>query len=99
MRRGFKLAIEKGLLAVMPLIKLPKVENARQGFFEDGDFALVLAELPAYLRSLVRFLRLTGWRVSEGVALLWEQVDFDGKSFDSGQTKLRRLTRAVTRLA
>jgi len=79
LRRGFKLAIEKGLLAVMPLIKLPKVENAGQGFFEDADFALVSLELPEYLRSLVLFLRLTGWRVSEGVGLQWEQVDFDGQ--------------------
>lgn len=37
LRRGFKLAIEKRLLSVMPIIKLPKVQNARSGFFEDGD--------------------------------------------------------------
>src|SRR5712692_2461670 len=35
-RRAFRLAIEKGLLATMPVIKLPKVRDARSGFFEDG---------------------------------------------------------------
>jgi hypothetical protein len=39
LRRGFRLAIEKGLLAVAPVFKLPKVPNARAGFFEDGEFA------------------------------------------------------------
>lgn len=79
LRRSYKLAISKGLISVMPLIRLPRVENAGQGFFEDADFALVSLELPEYLRSLVLFLRLTGWRVSEGVGLQWEQVDFEGQ--------------------
>src|SRR2546426_517282 len=32
-RRGFKLAIETGLLSVMPVFMLPKARNARSGFF------------------------------------------------------------------
>ena len=60
-RRGFRLAIEHGLLAVMPVVKLPKVHNERQGFFSDGDMAALLLELPAYLRPVLQFARLTGW--------------------------------------
>lgn len=78
MRRAFRLGIEKGVLAAMPVIKLPKVRNARSGFFADGDFAALVLELPADIQPLVRFLRLTGWRRSEALNLTWDQVDLDG---------------------
>jgi site-specific recombinase XerD len=74
-RRGFRLAIEKGQLAAMPVIKLPRVQNARSGFLSDGDFAALLLELPADVRDLVVFLRATGWRRDEGRLLLWAAVD------------------------
>src|SRR5712692_4535970 len=47
LRRGFNLAVEKGMLATAPKIKLAKVQNARSGFFEEGGFAALLLELPA----------------------------------------------------
>jgi integrase len=75
LRRGFRLAINKGLLAVMPAFTLPKVHNARSGFLEDGDFAALLLELPADVRDLVQFLRATGWRRDEGRLLTWAAVD------------------------
>lgn len=77
-RRAFRLGIEKGLLAVMPFIRLPAVRNARSGFFEDGDFAALLLELPADIQPVIRFLRFTGWRRSEVLSLTWTQVDMDG---------------------
>jgi integrase len=80
LRRGFRLAIEKGLLSVMPLIKLAKVQNARKGFFEDGDFAVaLLGLLDTDEQEVVRFLRLTGWRVEEPLGLTWDQVDREGE--------------------
>lgn len=78
LRRGFRLAIEKGLLAVMPVFNLPKIQNARSGFLEDGEFALLLLELPADVRDLVQFLRATGWRRDEARLLTWSAVDMDG---------------------
>jgi integrase len=75
LRRGFRLAIDKGLLAVMPKFTLPKVANARSGFFEEGEFAALLLELPADVRDLVEFLRATGWRRDEGRLLPWAAVD------------------------
>lgn len=78
LRRGFKLAIEKGLLAVMPVFKLAKVQNARSGFFEEGDFFALLLELPPDVRDLVQFLRATGWRRDEGRLLTWADVHRDG---------------------
>ncbi len=55
-RRAFRLAIEKGLLATMPVIKLPKVQDARSGFFEDSPFAALVLELPPDVAALVKFL-------------------------------------------
>ncbi len=78
LRRGFRLAIETGLLATMPVFKLPKVPNARSGFFEEADFLLVLLELPSDVRDLVQFLRATGWRRDEGRLLTWAAVDREG---------------------
>jgi integrase len=79
LRRGFSLAVEKRLLAVGPIIKLPRVQNARKGFFEDGDLALVLMNLPKHLRPVYEFLRYTGWRIEEVLTLMWAQVDREGE--------------------
>jgi len=89
LRRAFNLAIDKGILATAPKIKLAKVENAREGFFEDDDFAAVLLELPAYVQPVIRFLRVTGWRVMEALDLTWERVDWErqGIRLSARQTK------------
>lgn len=79
LRRAFRLAIEKGLLATMPVIKLARVRNARTGFFEEGEFAALMIELPAHLQPVVQFLRLTGWRRSEALGLTWDQIDWEGE--------------------
>jgi len=78
LRRGFRLAIEAGLLSVMPMFKLERPRNARSGFFEPGEFAALLLELPADVRDFVEFLRATGWRRDEGRLLQWAAVDMDG---------------------
>ncbi len=75
---AFSVAVENELLAVRPVFKLPALRNARTGFFEEGDFAALLLELPAYVRPVVRFLRMTGWRKSEALGLTWDQVDWEG---------------------
>ncbi|HTR19797.1 MAG TPA: tyrosine-type recombinase/integrase [Gemmatimonadales bacterium] len=76
---ALSVAVEEGLLAIRPTFKLPALRNARTGFFEDGEFAALLLELPTHLRSLIRFLRMTGWRVSEARGLTWDQVDWEGQ--------------------
>jgi len=40
----------------VPLVDLPRVDNARQGFFEEDDLRVILAHLPAHARHLVEFL-------------------------------------------
>jgi len=96
LRRAFRLAVEKGLLATAPVIKTPKERNARQGFFTDGEFAALLLELrdPVLVRY-VRLKRLTGWRDNELRPLLWAYVDRDAKEIrvpgaeDKGDVALR----------
>jgi len=78
LRRGFSLAIRKGLLSVGPSFDLPKVANARQGFFGEGEIAAVLLELPPDVRDLVQGLAALGWRRDELRLLQWANVDRDG---------------------
>ena len=89
LRRAFNLAVEKGMLATAPKIKLAKVDNAREGFFEEDDFAGVLLELPAYCQPVVKFLRVTGWRVMEALGLTWDRIDWErqGIRLSARQTK------------
>jgi integrase len=88
LRRGFRLAVEKGLLSVTPVFKLPKVKNARSGFFEDGDMAALLLELPKDARAdVVEFLYHTGWRSGEGRLLQWAFVDMVGESIRLEQSR------------
>jgi integrase len=80
LRRGLNLAVEKKVLATLPFkIKLPKVNNEREGFFEQGNLAAVLLELPEYCRAVIRFLDTTGWRVREALRLTWDRIDWDRK--------------------
>ncbi len=75
---AFSVAVNDELLAVRPVFRLLTLRNARTGFFEDGDFAALLLELPADVRPAIRFLRMTGWRKSEALGLTWDQVDWEG---------------------
>jgi integrase len=82
LRRALRLAIKKRLLAVRPEFELPKVQNERQGFFGEGDFAALLLELAKIdtdVRDYVEFKRYTGWRDNEGLVLGWPDVDRDGE--------------------
>jgi integrase len=80
LRRGFRLAVKRHLLAVLPVFELPKVHNERQGFFEAGDVAALELELPADLRPVIQFARYTGWRVhKEILPLTWDAVDWEGE--------------------
>jgi len=61
----------------MPKIKMLKENNARQGFFEHGDFMAIRDALPEYLKGVITFAYIFGWRVSEIINLTWGQVDLE----------------------
>lgn len=72
-------AVENRVLTARPQFRLPRVRNARQGFFTPGEFAAVLIELPEDVRPAVQFLHATGWRLNEVLTLTWAQVDWEGQ--------------------
>ena len=74
LRRMLRLASSR--LPRVPLIDMPRVHNARQGFFNEAELQAILPHLPAHARQLVEFLYLTGWRTSEALRLLWSDVDW-----------------------
>ncbi len=74
LRRMLRLAAPR--LPRVPIIDMPRVHNARQGFFEEADLQAVLPHLPLHARHLVEFLYLTGWRVGEALRLKWSDVDW-----------------------
>ena len=86
---AFSVAVDDELLAVRPVFKVPTLRNARSGFFEEGDFAALVVELPTHLQPVIRFLRMTGWRKSEVLGLTWNQVDWEGQviRISGSQTK------------
>lgn len=77
LKRMFTLGVRAGKVTQRPHIPAIQVSNARTGFFEQADFAALIAELPDYLRPVVEFAYYTGWRIpSEVLRLTWAQVDF-----------------------
>jgi integrase len=63
----------------VPLVDLPRVDNARQGFFEESELQTILPHLPPHARHLVEFLYLTGWRSGEATSLVWGDVDWKSR--------------------
>jgi integrase len=78
LRRAFRLA-ERAGRAICPPFPQLRVQNARQGFFEEAAFRRVLDHLPESVKPLAEFGYLTGWRLGEILALEWRQVDFRGR--------------------
>src|SRR5262245_50986128 len=74
LKRMLRLASPR--LPRVPLVDMPRVDNARQGFFEEDELQAVLPHLPEHARYLVEFLYLTGWRSSEAFRLQWTDVDW-----------------------
>ncbi len=90
LKRMFSLAQQAGKLSHRPHIPSIEVRNTRTGFFEEPEFRAVHAELPVYLKPVMRFAYLTGWRArSEVLPLAWRQVDFTAGTvrLEPGTTK------------
>jgi integrase len=68
------------VLVARPTFQMLSVRNARSGFFEPGDVAALMAELPTPLhRSVVQFAYYTGWRRGEILGLTWDQINWESK--------------------
>lgn len=90
LKRMFNLALQTEKIHRKPYIPMLKLNNARQGFFEEHEFLRLLPHLPDDLRPPVTFAYWTGWRIkSEILSLTWAQVDFDAATvrLEPGTTK------------
>jgi integrase len=87
--RAFTLAYRSGHLPHRPYLPSPRVNNARTGFFTDGEVRALLKHLPEYLRPFVEAAYITGWRRGELRNLRWSQVDWEGGTIrlERGTTK------------
>jgi len=76
--RMFSLAKQDDKIINRPHIpKLKEPRQPRKGFFEYADFVKVRDQLDPYLRNIVEFEYVTGWRIdTEVLPLVWRQVDF-----------------------
>jgi len=80
LQRALSLAVEAGMLTSAPRVPTLREQNARQGFFERGDFENVCAYLPDDgLRDFVRWFYWTGMRPGEIRSLGW--ADFDKETW------------------
>jgi integrase len=75
-RRGLNLKARAGEIEKVPAFPQLVVDNARTGFFEEGEYRVLLKHLPSDLQPVVTFAYWTGWRIrSEVLTLRWSQVD------------------------
>ena len=90
----FKLAIQDGKLFVRPHIPKLKEASARKGFVTPQEYNAVRAQLEPHMQGVWEFLYLTGWRVTEALALRWEHVK-DTEIRFTEQTKADEAARTV----
>jgi integrase len=74
------LAVNAGKLSRRPRLEMLEENNVREGFLEHGDFLALLSNLPDYLKPVVEFLYLSGWRKGEAIKLEWRDVDMQGRT-------------------
>lgn len=77
LKRMLRLGYKQRLVRRMPDISLLKEDNARKGFFSEGQLRDVLSELTPELRPLVETAYITGWRKGELLSRDWRHVDFE----------------------
>ena len=99
LKTALRLALSQGKIRRMPVIQIPNDPNRKnEGEFSDEQFGALLAELPEYLKPLVRFIRFTGMRIMEPVGLTWSEVNtqhaelrISGRRTKNGKQKVLHL--------
>jgi integrase len=90
LRRAFRLGEQAEKVVRVPHFPSIRVENARQGFFEEADFRRVVSHLPEPLRVLAVVGFWTGWRKGDLLRLERRRhVDLDARTLQlfPGETK------------
>jgi integrase len=86
LHRAFVLAVRAGK-AECPPFPTMHVENARTGFFEEGDWKAIRSHLPDYCQGVGDFAFVIGWRIMEILTLTWRHIEPGVIRLDPGTTK------------
>jgi integrase len=84
---AYELALREERLTRKPYIAQLPEGDARSGFFEADQHALMLEHLPRPLDRMARFAYRCGWRRDEVRTLRWEWVDRDAREVKLPDTK------------
>lgn len=87
LRAAFRVAYRRETLPKVPYFPFYNVDNVKMRFFEPQETAKVIEALDESLSEIVRFVSLTGWRISEVLGLRWEDVDMTVREVRLGTTK------------
>lgn len=74
LRVAFRLGYEHDLVERLPVIRRLPETGVRNEFFTRAEIDVLLPRLPEYLRDVVLFGYLTGWRKGEITGLQWGNV-------------------------
>ncbi len=75
--RAYRVAQDSGRIVVAPKVPRLPGANIRRGHVPDAILDKIREKLPKWAADAVWFLRLTGWRLEEGLGLEWRRVDFE----------------------
>jgi integrase len=75
--RAYRIAQDAGRLVYAPKVPHLPGANIRRGHVPDAILAKIRESLPKWAADAVWFLRLTGWRLQEGLGLEWRRVDME----------------------
>jgi integrase len=74
--RAFRVAQDSGRIVTAPKVPRLPGANVRRSHVPDAILDKIREKLPKWAADAVWFLRLTGWRLEEGLGLEWRRVDF-----------------------
>ncbi len=67
LRRAFRLAARAGKVALRPEVSMLRENNRRKGFFEPGQYNVLVQKMPDYLKPVIRTAYITGWRIKSEI--------------------------------
>jgi len=91
LRRMLNLGCRAEKVAKVPYIGMLEEDNVRTGFLEDFEYEALKDALPSYMKGVLSFGYLTGWRKEEVLGLTWDRVSIQERTvtLKPGQTKNR----------
>lgn len=90
LKLAFAEGASSGRIGTVPRIKMLPGAHKRFGVIAESDLVRIMARLRPDLQAVVRFLRLTGWRLGEALALEWCRIDWESQQIRLDTSKTGR---------